>query len=204
MHIITEVKAEVIRFSPYRLALVGPHKITECLICGCLCVRNFYYGHKRLRCSIRKGRNRTISARDNKKNQTQINDEIRADVVRLIDAPVCKILDYGKYRYEQQKKEKNAKKNQHVTEIKEIRLSASIEDHDVEVKAKAATKFLQDGDKVKVSLRFRGRERDYTQLGFDAMKKFADMVADYGVIEKEPKMEGRRMNMFLAPKKDKK
>jgi translation initiation factor IF-3 len=192
---------------------------------------------KRFRCSIWKGRNGTISARDNKKNQTQINDEIRADVVRLIDdegvmrgivgidealalaeeaeldlvnispnadPPVCKILDYGKYRYEQQKKEKNAKKNQRVTEIKEIRLSASIEDHDVEVKAKAASKFLQDGDKVKVSLRFRGRERDYTQLGFDAMNKFADMVSDYGVIEKPAKMEGRRMNMFLAPKKDKK
>ena len=184
-----------------------------------------------------KERDRTISARDNKKNQTQINEEIMADEVRLIDEegvmvgivsidealaraeeadldlvnispnadpPVCKILDYGKYRYEQQKKEKNAKKNQHVTEIKEIRLSASIEDHDIEVKAKAATKFLQDGDKVKVSLRFRGRERDYTQLGYDAMKRFSDMVADYGVIEKEPKMEGRRMNMFLAPKKDKK
>jgi translation initiation factor IF-3 len=118
--------------------------------------------------------------------------------------PVCKILDYGKYRYEQQKKEKTAKKNQHVTEIKEIRLSASIEDHDVEVKAKNAIKFLQDGDKVKVSLRFRGRERDYTQLGYDAMNKFAEMVSDYGVIEKAPKMEGRRMNMFLAPKKDKK
>ena len=118
--------------------------------------------------------------------------------------PVCRIMDYGKYRYEQQKKEKTAKKNQHVTEIKEIRLSASIEDHDVQVKAKTAMKFLQDGDKVKVSLRFRGRERDYTQLGFDAMAKFADMVSEYGVIEKPAKMEGRRMNMFLAPKKDKK
>lgn len=203
-----------------------------------MCVRDFLCGHaKGLRVANQKERNTTISARDNKKNQTQINDEIRADEVRLIDEngemrgivsidealalaeeadldlvnispnadpPVCKILDYGKYRYEQQKKEKNAKKNQHVTEIKEIRLSASIEDHDVEVKAKAASKFLQDGDKVKVSLRFRGRERDYTQLGFDAMKKFAEMVSEYGVIEKEPKMEGRRMNMFLAPKKDKK
>ena len=137
----------------------------------------------------------------------KLAEEAELDLVNIspnADPPVCKILDYGKYRYEQQKKEKTAKKNQHVTEIKEIRLSASIEDHDVEVKAKAASKFLQDGDKVKVSLRFRGRERDYTQLGFDAMKKFADMVADYGVIEKEPKMEGRRMNMFLAPKKDKK
>ena len=178
---------------------------------------------------------RTISTKDNK--QTQINEEIRASEVRLIDEngemvgivsidealaraeqadldlvnispnaapPVCKILDYGKYRYEQQKKEKTAKKNQHVTEIKEIRLSASIEDHDVQVKAKTAMKFLQDGDKVKVSLRFRGRERDYTQLGFDAMDKFAEMVSDYGVVEKAAKMEGRRMNMFLAPKKDKK
>jgi len=176
----------------------------------------------------------TISAKDNK--QTQINEDIRAEEVRVIDEsgemrgvmslddalalaeqadldlvnvspnaepPVCKILDYGKYRYEMQKKEKTAKKNQHVTEIKEIRLSPSIEDHDVQVKAKTAIKFLQDGDKLKVSLRFRGRERDYTQLGFDVMHKFAEIVADYGVIEKEPKMEGRRMNMFLAPKKDK-
>ena len=179
---------------------------------------------------------RTISARDNKQ-QTQINEEIRASEVRLIDEdgemrgivsldealaiaeeadldlvnispnadpPVCKVLDYGKYRYEQQKKEKNAKKNQHVTEIKEIRLSASIENHDIEVKAKAANKFLREGDKVKVSLRFRGRERDYTQLGFDAMNRFAEMVSEVGEIEKPAKMEGRRMNMFLAPKKDKK
>ena len=186
-------------------------------------------------CLMENSEVRTISAKDNR--QTQINEEIRADEVRLIDEngemkgivsidealrlaeqadldlvnispnavpPVCKILDYGKYRYEQQKKEKTAKKNQHVTEIKEIRLSASIEDHDVEVKAKNAIKFLQDGDKVKVSLRFRGRERDYTQLGFDAMDKFAEMVSDYGVVEKPAKMEGRRMNMFLAPKKDKK
>ena len=102
-----------------------------------------------------------------------------------------------------QKKEKNAKKNQHFTEIKEIRLSPSIEEHDVQVKAKTAIKFLKDGDKLKVSLRFRGRERDYTQLGYEVMKQFAEIVADYGVIEKEPKMEGRRMNMFMAPKKDK-
>ena len=178
---------------------------------------------------------RTISTKDSK--QTQINEEIRASEVRLINEngemvgsvsidaalrqaeaadldlvnispnavpPVCKILDYGKYRYEQQKKEKTAKKNQHVTEIKEIRLSASIEDHDVQVKARTAMKFLQDGDKVKVSLRFRGRERDYTQLGFDAMAKFADMVSEYGVIEKPAKMEGRRMNMLKKKKKDKK
>jgi translation initiation factor IF-3 len=118
--------------------------------------------------------------------------------------PVCKLMDYDKYRYEQSKRERELRKNQKVVALKEVQLSATIEENDVQTKAKNAIKFLQDGDKVKVSLRFRGRERDYTQLGFDAMKKFADMVADYGVIEKEPKMEGRRMNMFLAPKKDKK
>ncbi len=119
------------------------------------------------------------------------------------EPPVCKILDYGKFRYELQKKDKQNKKNQKVTEIKEIRLSPSIEDHDVQVKAKTAAKFLKDGDKLKVSLRFRGRERDFTDKGYEVMMKFAELVSEYGVIEKQPKMEGRRMNMFLGPKKDK-
>ena len=168
--------------------------------------------------------------------ENQINEEIRASEVRLIDEngemrgimsiddamaladeanldlvnispnaepPVCKILDYGKYRYELQKKEKQNKKNQKVTEVKEIRLSPSIEDHDVQVKAKTAIKFLKDGDKLKVSLRFRGRERDYVAKGYEVMEAFAELVGEYGVIEKKPKMEGRRMNMFLAPKRDK-
>ncbi len=168
--------------------------------------------------------------------ENQINEEIRASEVRLIDEngemrgimsiddamaladeanldlvnispnaepPVCKILDYGKYRYELQKKEKQNKKNQKVTEVKEIRLSPSIEDHDVQVKAKTAIKFLKDGDKLKVSLRFRGRERDYVAKGYEVMEAFAELVSEYGVIEKKPKMEGRRMNMFLAPKRDK-
>ena len=168
--------------------------------------------------------------------ENQINEEIRASEVRLIDEngemrgimsiddamaladeanldlvnispnaepPVCKILDYGKYRYELQKKEKQNKKNQKVTEVKEIRLSPSIEDHDVQVKAKTAIKFLKYGDKLKVSLRFRGRERDYVAKGYEVMEAFAELVSEYGVIEKKPKMEGRRMNMFLAPKRDK-
>jgi translation initiation factor IF-3 len=133
-------------------------------------------------------------------------EEADLDLVNVspnAEPPVCKILDYGKYRYELQKKDKQNKKNQKVTEIKEIRLSPSIEDHDVQVKAKTAIKFLKDGDKLKVSLRFRGRERDFTSAGYDVMRKFAEAVAEYGVIEKEPKIEGRRMNMFLAPKKDK-
>ena len=117
--------------------------------------------------------------------------------------PVCKILDYGKYRYELQKKEKEAKKKQKVTQVKEIRLSTFIEDHDVQVKAKTASKFLQDGDKVKVSLRFRDREKDYTARGMEVMNSFAEAVADVSVIEKKPLFEGRSLTMVLGPKNDK-
>ena len=116
--------------------------------------------------------------------------------------PVCKILDYGKYRYELQKREKEAKKKQHTTEVKEFRLSVFIGDHDIEVKANTATKFLKNGDKVKVSLRFRGRERDYKDKGFDVMNKFADEVSEFADIEKRPKFEGRSLIMFLTPKSD--
>lgn len=118
--------------------------------------------------------------------------------------PVCKILDYGKYRYELQKKEKEARKKQKTMQVKEIRLSTFIEEHDVEVKAKNAAKFLKAGDKVKVSLRFRGRERDYTNKGMDVMKRFAEVVAEAGEMEKKPSFEGRSLIMILAPKTDKK
>ncbi len=120
------------------------------------------------------------------------------------DPPVAKILDYGKYRYQQQKREKEAKKKQHMTQVKEIRLSTFIEEHDIEVKSKTAAKFLKDGDKVKVSLRFRGRERAFENRGREVMLKFAENVSDVATIEKEPKMEGRSMTMFLAPRPDNK
>lgn len=116
---------------------------------------------------------------------------------------VCKILDYGKYRYELQKKEKEAKKKQKVTQVKEIRLSTFIEEHDIQVKAKTAAKFLADGDKVKVGLRFRGRERDYVSKGMDVMNAFAAAVSDVSVIEKKPVFEGRSLTMVLGPKNDK-
>ena len=119
------------------------------------------------------------------------------------EPPVCKILDYGKYKYDQQKKEKEAKKKQHTTQIKEIRLSTFIEDHDIQVKAKTACKFLQDGDKVKVSLRFRGREKDYTARGREVMDRFAEACAEVSSIDKKPTFEGRSLTMFLAPKSDK-
>jgi translation initiation factor IF-3 len=116
---------------------------------------------------------------------------------------VCKILDYGKYRYELQKKEKEAKKKQKTTQVKEIRLSTFIEEHDIKVKAKTASKFLADGDKVKVGLRFRGRERDYAAKGMDVMNAFAEAVSDVSVVEKKPVFEGRSLTMVLGPKNDK-
>ena len=117
--------------------------------------------------------------------------------------PVCKILDYGKYRYELQKREKEAKKKQKTTQVKEIRLSTFIEDHDIKVKANTASKFLKDGDKVKVSLRFRGREKDYSSRGMEVMNTFADIVSEVGIIEKKPLFEGRSLTMVLGPKSDK-
>ncbi len=117
--------------------------------------------------------------------------------------PVCKILDYGKYRYEIQKREKEAKKKQKTIQVKEIRLSTFIEDHDIQVKAKTACKFLKDGDKVKVSLRFRGREKDYTARGREVMEKFAEACSEVSVMDKKPVFEGRNLTMFLAPKTDK-
>ena len=115
--------------------------------------------------------------------------------------PVCKILDYGKYRFEQAKREKEAKKKQKVIEIKEVRLSPNIEDHDMNTKAKMAAKFLQNGAKVKVSVRFRGREMTRTEVGRVVLDQFVQSIADVAEVEKPPKMEGRSMVMFLMPKR---
>ncbi len=141
------------------------------------------------------------------KEAVNLAAERKLDLVKIAPKakpPVCKILDYGKYKYELQKKEKEARKKQKTMQVKEIRLSTFIEDHDVEVKAKNAAKFLKAGDKVKVSLRFRGRERDYTSKGMDVMKRFAQVVSEVGDIEKKPSFEGRSLIMILAPKTDKK
>lgn len=133
-------------------------------------------------------------------------NEKKLDLVNIspnAKPPVCKILDYGKYRYEMQKKEKEAKKKQKVTQVKEIRLSTFIEEHDIKVKASTASKFLKDGDKVKVSLRFRGRERDHVSKGQAVMQTFADCVSEVGIIEKKPVFEGRSLTMVLGPKPEK-
>ena len=114
--------------------------------------------------------------------------------------PVCKIMDYGKYRFEQAKREKEAKKNQKTVEIKEIRLSLNIDTHDFETKVGHAVKFLKAGNKVKVSIRFRGREMAHPEHGLVTMQKFAEACAEYGSVEKPAKLEGRSMLMFLAAK----
>lgn len=117
--------------------------------------------------------------------------------------PVCKIMDYGKFRFEQAKKEKEARKRQHVTEVKEVRLSPGIDVHDFDFKQKNARRFLTDGNKVKVSVRFRGRELAHTSLGNDLLKRFAEGCEDIATVEKAPKLEGRFMNMFLSPRQAK-
>ena len=114
---------------------------------------------------------------------------------------VCKIMDFGKFVYEQQKKEKEAKKKQKVVTVKEIRLSATIEEHDIEIKANNARKFLLDEDKVKVTVRFRGREIENSQVGFKILNLFVEKLGDVYTIEKPAKQEGRNMIMILAPKR---
>lgn len=112
--------------------------------------------------------------------------------------PVCKIMDYGKYRYETMKRLKDQRKNQKNVEVKEIRFSPSIDTHDLEVKARKANEFLTNGDRVKVSVRFRGRELGHTEIGREVLEEFAKQTAENGTVEKKPRMEGRSMVMFLA------
>ena len=136
----------------------------------------------------------------------EVAAERNLDLVKIApkaEPPVCRVMDYGKFRFEQAKKEKEARKNQKVVEIKEVRLSAKIDTHDFETKVKAAQKFLSNGDKVKASIRFRGRELAHTNIGLDVMKRFGEACAEFGIVEKAPKLEGRQMLMFLAPEKKK-
>ena len=140
-----------------------------------------------------------MSARD----ALNLAAEKNLDLVKIAPQatpPVCKIIDYGKYRFEQAKREKEAKKNQRVVEIKEIRLSLNIDTHDFETKRNHAIRFLNDGNKVKVSIRFRGREMGLPERGADIMKRFAESLADTANVDKPAKLEGRNMLMFLAPK----
>ncbi len=133
----------------------------------------------------------------------ELAEEAGLDLVKIAATakpPVCKLMDYDKYRYEQSKKEREIRKNQKVVSIKEVQLSATIEENDVLTKAKAATKFLKNGDKVKVSIRFRGRQITHQEIGLAVMQNFAERVKDCAVVERKPLVEGRHMIMILAPK----
>jgi translation initiation factor IF-3 len=114
--------------------------------------------------------------------------------------PVCRIMDYGKYRYEMQKKEKEARKNQRIVDIKEVRFSATIDEHDYQTKLRNVCKFLKDGDKVKCTIRFKGREITHAEIGQRILERVAKESGELGSIERKPKLEGRSMIMILAPK----
>ena len=133
----------------------------------------------------------------------KIAEENELDLVMIAPTavpPVCKVMDYGKYKFEEMKKEKEAKKKQKTIEIKEIRISPNIDQHDFEFKAKNASSFLKAGNKVKITLRFKGREASYSDLGEKVLLKFKDALEDYGTVEKPPKLEGRNMTMLVVPK----
>ena len=136
----------------------------------------------------------------------RLAEEKELDLVKIAPnavPPVCKIMDYGKFRFEQLKKEKEAKKNQRVVEVKEIRMSPSIDTNDLNTKVKNAMKFLKDGNRVKVTVRFRGREMAHTSLGEVLLKQFGESCAEVATVEKGAKLEGRNMSMFLSPKNSK-
>ena len=114
--------------------------------------------------------------------------------------PVCKIMDYGKFKFEQSKKEKEAKRNQHVVEIKEIRMSPVIDTNDFNVKLRNGTKFLNEGNRLKVTIRFRGRQMAHTDIGARILERFAKACEEFATLDKNPKLEGRNMSMFLSPK----
>jgi translation initiation factor IF-3 len=130
-------------------------------------------------------------------------EQVGLDLVEIVpsaDPPVCKILDLGKYKYEAQKKAAQARKSQKTQEVKEIKLRPGIDSHDYDVKLKAVHRFIEEGDKVKITLRFRGREMAHNQLGMKLLDKLAIDVADYAKVEQSAKMEGRQMLMVIAPK----
>lgn len=134
-------------------------------------------------------------------------EEAGLDLVKIVPGaqpPVCKLMDYDKHRFEQSKRERELRKNQRIVELKEVQLSATIEENDLVTKLKNAVKFLEDGDKVKVSIRFRGRQIAHTNIGMQIMMDFAKRIEESGNVERRPLLEGRHMIMILAPKAEKK
>jgi translation initiation factor IF-3 len=130
-------------------------------------------------------------------------DEVGLDLVEIspnADPPVCKILDYGKFKYDAQKRANEARKKQKTFEVKEIKMRPNIDQHDYDVKMRSVTKFLGDGDKVKVTLRFRGREMAHQERGMDVLMRVRDELEEIGKVEQVPRLEGRQMTMVMAPR----
>lgn len=155
---------------------------------------------------------RLIDAEGNMVGVVSIDDALKAadeadlDLVCISanpDNPVCRIMDYGKYLFEQSKREKEAKKKQKETELKEVGMKLTTDTHDIEVKQKMVIKFLKNGDRVKINIRYRGREMAYQQQGYAVMEKFMEGIEEYGQVDKQPKIEGRNMVMYVVPKKSK-
>ncbi|MDD3334603.1 MAG: translation initiation factor IF-3 [Eubacteriales bacterium] len=141
------------------------------------------------------------------KNALEMAEQANMDLVKIVSTaqpPVCKLMDYDKHRYEQSKRERDLRKNQRIVTLKEVQLSATIEENDVQTKFKNAVKFLEDGDKVKVSIRFRGRQIAHADIGMNIMRDFASRIEEYGTVERRPMLEGRHMIMILGPKAEKK
>ncbi|WP_418668147.1 translation initiation factor IF-3 [Allofournierella sp.] len=139
----------------------------------------------------------------NTRDALRMAEEQELDLVKIAPQatpPVCKLMDYGKFRFEQQKKDKEAKKNQKVIDVKEIRLSLNIDTNDFNTKVSQAMKFVKAGHKLKVSIRFRGREMAHTNLGLEVEKRFAEVMSEIAVVDKAPKLEGRSMQMYMSPK----
>lgn len=137
----------------------------------------------------------------------EMAEQAGLDLVKIAanaQPPVCKLMDYDKHRYEQSKRERDLRKNQRIVTLKEVQLSATIEENDVQTKFRNAVKFLQDGDKVKVSIRFRGRQIAHADIGMKIMEDFAKRIEEYGTVERRPMLEGRHMIMILGPKAEKK
>jgi translation initiation factor IF-3 len=141
------------------------------------------------------------------KEANEIADKEGLDLVKIspsANPPVCRIMDYGKYLFDKTKREKEQRKNQKIVELKEVQLSMTIEQHDIDIKAKNAAKFLSNGDKVKVSIRMSGRQQAYFERGIETENKFAESLEELATIEKPAKVEGRNIIMILAPKNAKK
>ncbi|AEF93922.1 Translation initiation factor IF-3 [Desulfotomaculum nigrificans CO-1-SRB] len=167
---------------------------------------------QRINEEIRAREVRVIDADNNQLGIMSVRDALRIAEERQLDLvevapqakpPVCRIMDFGKFKYEQSKREKEAKKKQRIIQVKEVKLRPRIEEHDYQVKVKHAERFLKDGDKVKATIMFRGREIVHTELGQNLLNKLAEDLKDLCTVERQPKLEGKNMIMILAPKNEK-